>query len=144
MAAMAWRPSWISFQNDFSFFFFFWICKTSWYFQTNFKSIVLSVQQLKGKIDFQDGSWISNWNNFSCFFSFFLSTSCTNISYKVLSQLAFQFWRWRAKQIFNGNDFSYFWSTSCPNTSKVASQLAIWFRRRSAKYSFKMAAMVVI
>ena len=39
--------------------------------------------------------------------------------------------------------FSKFWSTGCPDTSyQVSSQLAFWFRRRSAKQIFNMAAIL--
>ena len=39
---------------------------------------------------------------------------------------------------FGSDDFSYFWSASCPDTSfQVSNQVAFRFRRRSAKYIFK-------
>ena len=44
--------------------------------------------------------------------------------------------------IADRNDFIYFWSTSHPDASyQVSSQMGLWFRRRSGKYIFKMAAM---
>ena len=47
--------------------------------------------------------------------------------------------------ISDRNDFRYFLSTSHPDAScQVCSQLDFWFRRRSAKYIFKMAAMAAI
>ena len=57
-------------------------------------------------------SGLSNPNNFS----YFLSNSCTNTSYQVLSQLAFQFKRkvqnrfsrWQQSWISHWNDFNYF------------------------------------
>ena len=59
-----------------------------------------------------------------------------------LSQLAFhsreevQYWfsRWQPSWISNQNNFSYFLSTSCPNTSyQISSQWTFLFRRRSSK-----------
>ena len=53
----------------------------------------------------------------------------------------FSRWRpWWPSWSSNGNDFSYFWSTSHPDASyQVSSQFAICFRRRSEKQIFKMA-----
>ena len=47
----------------------------------------------------------------------------------------------RPSWISDRNDFSYFWSISHLDAScKVSSQLDFWFRRRSEKWIFKMAA----
>ena len=48
-----WRPFWISNLNILAFFFF--IYKSPRCFLLSFKSVSLSVQEKKGKIDFQDG-----------------------------------------------------------------------------------------
>ena len=47
-----WRPSWISDRNYFSYFLTY---KSPWYFLPCFKSISLSFQEKKWKIDIQDG-----------------------------------------------------------------------------------------
>ena len=49
---LPWRPSWISDQHDFSYFF---IYKSPRCFLASLESIGLSVQEKKRKIDFQDG-----------------------------------------------------------------------------------------
>ena len=55
------------------------------------------------------------------------------------------FARWRQSWISERNDFSYFRSISHINASyQVSNRLALWFRRRSEKYIFKMAAMAAI
>ena len=84
-----WWPSWISDSKDFSYFF---IYKSPQYCLSSFESIALSVQE-KFKTDFQDGSqpWIFDRNNFS----YFRSTSHSNSSYEVWSQLAFWFRRFK-------------------------------------------------
>ena len=75
--------------------------------------------------------WIFDWHDFS----YFWSTSQTDASYQVSSQLAFWFRRRRNRfsrpsWISDWNDFSYFWSKSHPDASyQVLSQLAFGFRR---------------
>ena len=55
-----------------------------------------------------------------------------------------RFSRWQQSWISYRNN-CYFLSTSHPDASyKVSGQLAFWFRRRSEKYIFKMAAVVAI
>ena len=52
---------------------------------------------------------------------------------------------WWPSVISDGNDLSYFWSTSHLDASyQVSSRMAFWFRRRSEKYIIKMAAMAAI
>ena len=74
---------------------------------------------------------------------------------KVSSQLAFGFRRsekrfsrwppWQPSWISHQHDFSYFWSTSHPDTSyQIWSQLAFRLRKWSEKQIFKMAAMAAI
>ena len=87
-------------------------------------------------------------------FSYFLFESHHDISYQVLSELAFhsgdegqnRFSRlqpWQSSWISNLN--SYFWSASWPNISyPVSSKLAFWFRRWRAKQIFKMDDMAAI
>ena len=55
-----------------------------------------------------------------------------------------RFSRWQQSWISYRNN-CYFLPTSHPDASyKVSSQLAFWFRRRSEKYIFKMAAVMAI
>ena len=55
-----------------------------------------------------------------------------------------RFLRWQQSWISYRNN-CYFWSTRHLDASyKVSSQLVFWFRRRSEKYIFKMAAVVAI
>ena len=94
-------------------------------------------------------SWISDRNDFS----YFWSTSHPMLPTKFWVNWPFGsgeevkdgFSRcppWRPSWISDRNNFSYFWSTSHPDASyQVSSQLALWFRRRSEKYIFKMAAI---
>ena len=89
--------SWISDCNDFSFFF---IYKLPRYFLPSFESNGPSVQEMKGKIDIQDSRHgIHLGFQIRAILAIFLSTNCPDISYKVLSQLAFPFRIGRAKQI---------------------------------------------
>ena len=56
-----------------------------------------------------------------------------------------RWWPWRPSSISNWNDFSYFCSTRHLDASyQVSSQLAFWFRSRSEKQIFKIAAMAAI
>ena len=189
-----WWPSWISDQNNFSYFL---ICKSHWYFLPSFESIRLSVQEKKQNRFTRWPPWqsssISDRNNFY----YFWSASCLNTSYQVsiglsvqetkgkiefqdgclgshlgfpigtilaifdlilptkfLSQFTFRFRRWSAKYIFKmammaaiydfwSNNFSYFWSASCLDTSyQISSQLAFRFKRRSAKQISKMVVIL--
>ena len=115
------RPSWISDQNDFSYFdlpvisfvsekevkidfqesghFRFpigtilttFISLSPQCFQPNFKSIGLSVQERKRKNKFS--SWRPYWNADWNDFKYFCSTKHPNASYQVSSHLAFRFRR---------------------------------------------------
>ena len=85
-----WRPSWISNQNDFSYFSSTSHLDTSW----SFGSIGLLVKDKKVQNRFStwllgQPSWIFDQNDFS----YFWSTSHSDTAYQVSSQLAFQFWR---------------------------------------------------
>ena len=62
----------------------------------NFESMALSVQEKKFKTDFQDGHHGHNLG-FRNDLSYFSSTSHPDASYKVSSQLAFQFRRRKEK-----------------------------------------------
>ena len=56
-------------------------------------------------------------------------------------EVQYRFSRWRPSWISNQNDFSYFRSTSHLDTSnEVSSQLSFWFRIKSSKKIFNMAA----
>ena len=137
---LSWRPSWISDRDD---FIDFLIYRSPWCFLPSLKSISLSVQEKKWKIDFQDGRHGS-------FLGFSIGTILANFnlchsdaSYQVSSQLAFglgeeakkRFSRWPPWQpswISDQHDFSYFLSTNHPDASyQVLSQLAFSLRRRS-------------
>ena len=72
-------------------FYFFFIYKSLWCFLPSFKSIRLSVQDQEHKIDFWrwPPPWKFDWNDVS----YFWSTSHSDASYEVSSQLAFLFRR---------------------------------------------------
>ena len=76
-------------------FYLYLIYKSAWCFIPSFKSIGLSVQEKKRKIDFQDGhhgGYLGFW--IGMILAIFLSTSHPDASYQVSSQLAF----WHAGQ----------------------------------------------
>ena len=89
-----WWPSWSSFQNDFSYFDLLVIPILSITFPDNWPFGL--GDEAKNRFPRWPPSRISNRSNFS----YFLSTSYTNASYRVSSQLAFRFWRRSEKYIF--------------------------------------------
>ena len=165
-------------------------------FLPSFKSIGLSVQEKKQKIDFEDGRYsFSDCNDLANF-----DTGHPDASHQISSEIAFRFrrksekqifkmaamatildfrlnhlsyfwsavtpmlptkfqvnWpfgsgeeeknrfsRWRPSSFFDWNNFSYFWSTSYPNTThQVSSQPVQRFRttdnRRSHKLTWSFA-----
>ena len=135
-----WRPSWISYWNDFSYF-----CKSPRCFLPSLESIGLSVQKKRLK-DFQNSHHGSH-------LGFPIGTILAIFDLQVTPMLPTKFWvywrlgsweeannrfsrwpPWRPSWIFYQNDFSYFWSRSHSNASyhyQVWSQLAFRFRRRS-------------
>ena len=108
-------------------------------FLPSVKSIGLSVQEKKWKIDFQDGDQLL----------FSTQTILATFDLQVTPMLPTKFqvnWpssseetknkfsRWWPSLISDRNDFHYFKSTSHPDASyQVSSQSAFWFRRRSEK-----------
>ena len=136
------RPTWISDQNDFSYFWSkshpdllilpikFWV---NWPF--------CSEEQVQNRFSrwwLLWTYWISDQNNFS----YIWSTIHPDTSYQVAVDWPFgsgeevqnKFLKWWPSQITNWNGFSYFWSTSHPHAFyQVSSQLAFWFRRRREK-----------
>ena len=155
-----WRlglPSWISVRNNFSYFF---IYKSHRYFLPSFGSVGNSVQE-KFNIDFKDGGHLGfPINTILTIFDLpglkssgiFGSGEVQNRlrwrpcrSSSISSQIFFgsggevqnRFSRWQPWQlswISDRNNFNYFGSTSCPDTSyQASSQLGFRFRRRSAK-----------
>ena len=119
--------------------------KSPWYFQWSFKSIGLLIQDKKVNIDFQHGCLGNH-------FGFPIRMILDIFDLQVTLILPIKFWvnwpycseeiqnrfsswlLWWPYWISNLNKFSYFWSTSHPDTSyHVSSKLAFPFRRRSAK-----------
>ena len=82
-----WPPSWISDQNDFSYFDLLVTPILPIKFQDNWPFV--SGEEAKNRFSRWRPSRISHWNNFS----YFLSTSQPNASYQVSYQLAFHFRR---------------------------------------------------
>ena len=80
--------SWIADRNDFSTF-----CSTPRCFLPSFKSMGLSVQWKKRKIDFQDGRHSDHFGFPITTILTFLSTNHPDASYQAPSQLAFWFRR---------------------------------------------------
>ena len=113
---LPWRPSWISDQQDFSFFF---IYKSPQCFLESLVSIGLSVEEKKRKIDFQDGGHGGH-------LGFPIGTILAIFDLKVTLMLPSKFgvnwpfgseeaknrfsrWRpWRPPWISDWHDFSYF------------------------------------
>ena len=99
-----WQGSWISNQNDFSYFDLLVTLMLHVKFQDKWPFV--SGKEAKNRfsrcLSWQP-SWTSHWNNFC----YFLSTSRLNASYQVSSQLPLLF-RWRPSWISDQNDFSYF------------------------------------
>ena len=148
MAILDFRSAWFS---------LFLIYKSPWYFLPSLESIGLSAQEMKWKIDFQDGGHGSHLGFpigtilaiFDLQVTLMLPTkfgvnwlSCLGVEAKN----RFSRWPpWRSSWIYDPHDFSYFGSTSHPNASyQVSSQLAFLCRRRSEKKIFKMAAIPAI
>ena len=137
-----WQLSWISYQQDFSYFL---IYKSPGCFLPSLKSISLSVQEKKRKIGFQDVHHGSH-------LGFPIRTILVIFDLQVTPMLPSKFgvnwpfsseeaknrfsrWlSWWPSWISDWNDFSNFWSISHPGASyHVWSQLAFGFRRRSKK-----------
>ena len=118
-----WRQSWISDRHDFSFFL---IYKSPQCFLASLESIGLSVQEKKRKIDFQDGGHGGH-------LGFLIGTILAIFDLQVTLMLPSKFginWpfcsgeeaknrfsRWRPSWISDQHDFSYFRSTSHPDSS---------------------------
>ena len=125
------RPSWVSDWNNFSYCLPTSCPILSTKFRVNWR--FMSGEEAEKRFSSWWPSWISDRNNFS----YSWSASCLDNFYQVLSQLAFSFKRRRTTQIFKkaaildfwSNDFSYFWSTSHPDSYQVLSQLAQRFSR---------------
>ena len=115
------------------FFFFFFIYKSPWCFLPCFKLTDHSFQEVKRKINFQEGGHDGH-------FGFQIGTILAIFDLQDTLMLPTKFqvnWpfgsgeeeknrlsRWRPSWISDGNDFSYFWSTSHPDASyQVSSQL---------------------
>ena len=125
-----WPPSWISDQNDFSYFWSTSHPDASYQFSNQmalwFRKISekrVSMATMVAILDFQSKQ-----------LSYFRSTSHPIAFYQVLSQLAFQFRRrsknrlsrwlsWWPSWVSYRDDFSYFWSTSNPNASYLLTSL---------------------
>ena len=116
-----WWPSWISNLNYFSFFF---IYRPPWYFQWSFESIGLSVEENNFGIDFQDASCGGHLGILIKMFlaifdlqvALILPTKFPVKRHFHSGEVQNRFSRWGPFWISDWNDFSYFWSTSCPKT----------------------------
>ena len=122
-----------------------------WWFLPSFKSLGLSVQEKK-QTGFQDG----------CHLGFPIRTILAIFCLPVTPMLPTKFrvnqpfcsgeevknrfsrWLpWWPFWISDWKDFSYFWCISHHDASyQVSSQMAFWFRRKSQKEIFKMAAIL--
>ena len=110
-----WQSSWISHQQDFS---YFW-SQSPWYFLPSLESIGLSAQEMKWKIDFQDGGHCSH-------LGFLIGMILAIFDLQVTLMLPTKFrvnWHdglgeegknrfsrwppWRPSFIYNQHDFSY-------------------------------------
>ena len=121
--------------------------KSPWYFLPSLESIGLLAQEMKWKVDFQDGGHGSH-------LGFPIGMILAIFNLQVIPMLPTKFpvnWhlglaeeaknrfsRWpppcRPSWIYDCHDFSYFWSTSHPNASyELSSQLAFRCSRRSEK-----------
>ena len=121
-------------------------------FLPSFKSIGLSIQEKKRKIDFHDDGHLR--------FPIGLILVAFDLQVTPILLTKFQvswpfdsgeeaknrFSRWwprRPSWISDRKYFSYFWSTGHPDASyKVSSQLTIRLRKRKEKWIFKMAAIL--
>ena len=114
-----WRPSWISNQHDFS---YFWL---PWCFLQSLESIGLSAQEKKRKIDFQDGDHGGH-------LGFPIRTILATFDLQVTPMLPTKFrvnWHlrlgeeaknrfsrwppWRPSWIYDQQNFSYYWCDTC-------------------------------
>ena len=138
-------------------FWLFLIYKSPWYYLPSLESIGFSAQEIRWKIDFQDGGHGSH-------LGFPIGTILAMFDLQVTPMLRTKFrvnWHlglgeeaknifsrfppWRPSWIYDRHDFRYFWSTRHPSASyRVSSQLAFRCMRRSEKYIFKMVAMAAI
>ena len=116
-----WRPFWISDTNDFSFFL---IYKTPRCFLPRFKSISLSVQEKKRKIDFQDGRHLGFPIGIIIITIFDLPVTSIfptklRVSWHFDSgeEAKNRFSRWRPSSISDRNYFSNFLFTCHPDSS---------------------------
>ena len=133
-----WQPSWISDQNDFSYFWSTSCPDASYDFQVNWP--LGSREEAKNWFS-RWPSWISNQNDFSYFY--LQDTPMLPTQFRVNwpfgsgEEVKNIFSRWPPGQlpwISNLNDFSTFWSTSHPDASyQVWSQLAFVLRRSGQK-----------
>ena len=87
-----WQPSWISDQNDFSYFDLLVIPMLPIKFQDNWPFIS------GGETKYRFSRWRPSWISHQNYFGYFLSSSHPDASYQVSSQLAFRF-RGRSKKI---------------------------------------------
>ena len=128
-----WWPSWISNQNDFSYFDLL----VTRCFLSSFKTTVPMFQEKKQKIDFQDGSHggqLAFPTGTILAISYLQVTPMLSTKFHVNSPLSsgeetkdsFYTWRsWWPAWILDLINFSYFWCTSHPNASyQVSNQLA--------------------
>ena len=145
-----WPQFGISYRNNLSYFFF--IYKSPQCFLPSFESIGLSVQNKKGKIDFQDDHHLGFpigtslaifyiYKSSRCFLPFFKSSGPwvqenkrKKKKKKKKKKRVSRWTPWRPSWTSDPNNLSNFRSTSHPNASyQVSSQMAFQFRRRSEK-----------
>ena len=132
-----WWPSWISNQNNFS---YFW--STS-HLDTSNEVWVNCLFGSRGKVQNRfstrllgQPSWISDQNDY-IYFPILPIKFWVNGPFYSGGEVQNRFSRWQLwgpSCISHRSDFSYFWSTShLDESSQVSSQLAFQFRRRSQK-----------
>ena len=134
----------------------FFIYNLSQYFLPSFQSIAFSVQK-KCKIDFQDGRHGDNLGLLIRKILAFFYLRCPILPTKFRvnwrfgsedGQNRFSRWpswqpSWVATLDFCSERLSHFLSTNYPDTSyQVLNQLALRFRRRCARYIFRMGAIL--
>ena len=131
-----WRPSCISDQNDFS---YFWSTSHLNASYQVWSQLAFGFRRRREKQIFKMAAMAAAWNSNRQDFSYFWSTSHPNAPTKFGVNWPFgseekaknRFSRWRPSLISNQNDFSYFWSTSHSDGSyQVSSQLPQGCRRR--------------
>ena len=122
---LPWRPSWISYQNNFNYFLSISHPNASYHVWSQLafgfrRKSGFPIGKILAIFDLQVTPMVPskfglNWP--------FGSEDAKN-----------RFSRWRPSWISDWHDFSYFWSSSHPDASyQVLSQLAFQFRRRSEK-----------